>query len=255
MDKTRISAVRYSNTYPFIYGLRESGIDLNAIINIDHPADCADKIALKKADIGLIPVAAIPSIPGLKIIGDYCIGTKGPVRTVLLLSNKPINEIKSIRLDYRSRTSVALTKILAREYWKIDFKWKETSPDFNFSCINDDEGLVLIGDQCYDLESQFNFKIDLAEEWKQFTSLPFVFACWVTNKKLDQKFIDNFNSSLRYGVENIDSAIEWYKNSSLMSEDVLRDYLNNNIDFILDEEKRMAMNIFFKYLEETNKNE
>ena len=104
MDKIRISAVRYANTYPFIYGLRESGFDKKVILETDHPADCAAKVISGRVDIGLIPVAALPMLKEYYIISDYCIGAIGKVRTVMLLSNSPFNDISTIYLDYRSRS-------------------------------------------------------------------------------------------------------------------------------------------------------
>ena len=109
MAKIRISAVKYANTYPFIFGLKESGLDKRVILETDHPADCAAKLISGKVDIGLVPVAALPLIKEYHIISDYCIGTNGLVRTVLLLSNCPFEEIATIYLDYRSLSSVTLS--------------------------------------------------------------------------------------------------------------------------------------------------
>ncbi|MDT8400383.1 MAG: menaquinone biosynthesis protein [Bacteroidales bacterium] len=250
MFEVRISAVRYSNTYPLIYGLENSGIELNAEIKIDHPADCAKKIVTGEADIGLIPVISIHQNPSLSIIADFCIGSRGPVRTVLLLSNKPPEKLDTIYLDYRSRTSVALTRLLARKFWKCDFNWVETNHDFSFTNIADNEGLVLIGDQCYEMESKFSHRTDLATEWNKHTGLPFVFACWVANKSFSSNFIEKFNKAMAFGVVNIDRVVEYYGNRGVMPHDVLKDYLTNNIDFLLDDEKRLAMHTFFKYLDE-----
>ena len=250
MFEIKISAVRYSNTYPLIFGLENSGIRFNAEIEIDHPADCARKIIEGKADIGLIPVIALHENQSLSIISDYCIGSRGPVRTVLLLSNKPPDDLNTIYLDYRSKTSVALIKLIARKFWKCDFKWVQTNPDFNFYDIADNEGLVLIGDQCYEMESNFSYRTDLAIEWNKFTGLPFVFACWVSNKNFSNNFISKFNKAMEYGVTNIDKVVDYYGKRGAMPPEVLKDYLTNNIDFFLDEEKRIAMHTFFKYLED-----
>ena len=250
MFEVRISAIRYSNTYPLIYGLQNSGIELNAKIEIDHPSECARKITEGEADIGLIPVVSLYKDKSLSIIGDYCIGSKGPVRTVLLLSNKPVNELDTIFLDYRSNTSVALTKLMSLRFWKKNFDWKETYPDFNFSGIADNEGLLLIGDQCYEMESNFRYKTDLAVEWNKYTGLPFVFACWVTNKSLSNSYITRFNNAMVYGLNNIDKVVKYFGNKGAMTPDMLYDYLTVNIDYILDKEKRIAMNTFFEYLKD-----
>lgn len=249
-NKIRISAIRYANTYPLNYGLRESGIEEDAIIDIDHPAECARKLSTGEADIGLIPVAAIPAITGLTIISDYCISSNGPVRTVLLVSNSELNNIVSINLDYRSKTSVALARVLAARLWKKKFDWKETSPGFDFANIPDNEGLVIIGDQCFELETKYKFKTDLASEWKKLTGLPFVFACWVSNRQLPEEFIQKFNDALHFGISHIDNAIRKYGELSLMPAEILKSYLVHNIDYRLNQEKYKAMNIFFDYIKE-----
>jgi len=114
-SKVRISAVKYANTYPFIYGITETGFDRKVIITTDHPADCARKLIAGEADIGLIPVAALPQIKDYSIITDYCLGAYGKVRTVLLLSKCSFDMIKAVNLDYRSRSSVNLARILATD--------------------------------------------------------------------------------------------------------------------------------------------
>ena len=196
MDKIRISAVKYANTYPFIYGLTESGFDKRVILETDHPAQCAEKLISGKVDIGLIPVAVLPLLKEYHIISDYCIGANGNVRTVMLLSNCPFEKIETIYLDYRSRSSVNLTKVLAKNSWKKEFTWVNTSTGFDFINIGLNEAVVLIGDQCFEYEKRFRYRIDLAMAWKEFSGLPFVFACWTANKKLGEDFIKEFNNAL-----------------------------------------------------------
>jgi len=183
MDKIRISAVRYANTYPFIYGLTEKGFDTKAVIETDHPSVCAEKLISGKADLGLVPVAAIPLIKEAYITGDYCIGADGKVRTVQMMSNSSPVDVKRIYLDYRSRTSVNLIRVIARNFWKREPEWINTSNGFDFRAVAKNEAVVLIGDQCFELENSYHNSVDLAEEWKNYTGLPFVFACWVANTK------------------------------------------------------------------------
>jgi chorismate dehydratase len=248
MDKIKISAVKYANTYPFIYGLYKSGFDKKADVETDHPADCAAKLINKKVDIGLIPVATLPLVNNYHIISDYCIGAHGKVRTVMLLSNSPLSDVKKIYLDYRSRSSVNLTKVLAKNYWKKKFDWIGTSEKFNFLNIPNDEATVLIGDQCFEMESYFKFGLDLAQEWKDFTGLPFVFACWASNKKIDHSFLEEFNSALKIGLDNIDSVVEKFGKTGAIRDNELKIYLTKNIDFILDDDKIKGLNLFLEYL-------
>jgi chorismate dehydratase len=248
MNKIRISAVKYANTYPFIWGLKESGFDKRVILETDHPADCAAKLISGKADIGLIPVAVLPLIKNYHIISDYCIGANGKVRTVMLLSNCPFGEIESINLDYRSKSSVNLTKVLAKNMWKKEYRWVNTSEQFDFVNIGKKEAVVLIGDQCFVFETLFKYKLDLAEEWKKQTGLPFVFACWAANRDLDIEFVNDFNSALKSGVDNIDKVVAAFSESSVIKEDDLRNYLKYNIDYIFNSEKKEGMNLFLDLL-------
>jgi len=249
MDKIRISAVKYANTYPFIYGLKESGFDKKVILETDHPADCAAKLIGGKADIGLIPVASLPLLKEYHIISDYCIGANGNVRTVMLLSNCHFDKIETIYLDYRSRSSVNLAKVLARNSWKREFRWADTSSDFDFRNIGMNEAVILIGDQCFEYEKSFRYNIDLAGSWKEFTGLPFVFACWTANKVLDREFIEEFNDALRTGIENIDDVVEKYGKSGVIKGSDLKTYLTENIDYEFNDDKKKALNLFLDLID------
>jgi chorismate dehydratase len=248
MGKIRISAVKYANTYPFIYGLKESGFENKVILETDHPADCATKLIGGKVDIGLIPVAALPLVKDYHIISDFCIGANGFVRTVLLLSNCPFEDIKTIYLDYRSRSSINLTKVLAKNSWKKEFIWINTSKGFDFLNIGLYEAVVLIGDQCFEFENSFRFKKDLAMEWVNFSGLPFVFACWTANKCLEDEFIDEFNSALSVGVNNIDAVVEKFGQTGAITGIVLKNYLSENIDFKFDDGKKKGLKLFLELM-------
>jgi chorismate dehydratase len=244
MKKIRISAVKYANTYPFIYGLTESGFDKRVILETDHPADCAAKLICGKVDIGLIPVASLSLLKEYHIISDYCIGANGNVRTVMLLSNCQFNEIETIYLDYRSLSSVNLSKVLAKNSWKKQFRWINTSKGFDFINIGLKEGVVLIGDQCFEFEKSFKFRIDLANEWKLFSGLPFVFACWTANKSIDGEFIKEFNNALWSGVSNIDAVVEKYGKSGIITGETLKKYLTENIEYDFNDDKKKALELF-----------
>ena len=248
MDKIRISAVKYANTYPFIYGLKECGLDKRVILETDHPSDCAAKLIDGRVDIGLIPVAVLPLLKEYYIISDYCIGANWDVRTVMLLSNCPFEEIRNIYLDYRSLSSVNLTKVLAKNSWKREFNWINTSKTFDFRNIGLDEAVVLIGDQCFEFENSFRYKIDLAREWKEFSGLPFVFACWTANKVINKEFITEFNKALLLGVNNIDAVVEKYGKTGIIKGEILRTYLVENIDYNFNDEKKAGLKLFLELM-------
>jgi len=114
-NKLKISAVSYLNTLPFLYGIKNSGLAEKTVFEQDIPSICASKLLNNEVDIALVPIAVIPLMKESYIISDYCIGASGKVKTVLLLSDVPLNEIKSIYLDYQSKTSVNLIRILAKK--------------------------------------------------------------------------------------------------------------------------------------------
>jgi chorismate dehydratase len=244
METIRISAVSYFNTIPFVYGLKNSGLLENYELSIDVPSKCALKLIEGKADIGLVPVAALPKINNYQIIGNYCIGAISKVRTVCLYSQLPLNEITNIYLDSHSMTSVNLVKVLARDYWEISPNWLNTNHE-EISELSKYESVVAIGDKTFELENHFKFCYDLAEHWINFTKLPFVFACWVTNKKLDDSFLFNFNESLKFGVLNLENAVKDFKLQHKVNVN-LDYYLKNNINYIFDDEKRKGMNLFLQ---------
>jgi len=168
----------------------------------------------------------------------------------MLLSNYPLGEIESLYLDYRSRSSVALARVLAEKWWKRKFSWHTTEPGFDFSGAGEKEGIVIIGDQCFELEGRYKYSVDLAVEWKNFSGLPFVFAVWAANRKIDPVFIERFNRALEYGINNIGKAVEKYSRLSSMPVEILVSYLYNNIDYRMNNEKKQAMNAFINYLDD-----
>ncbi len=249
MCKIRISAVSYLNTLPFIFGIQhDATLQKHVKLSLDFPSICAKKVIQNEVEIGLIPVAAIPQVEHPEIISDFCIGADGKVETVLLLSDVPKEEIRCVHLDYQSRTSVQLVRILARKFWHIEPQWKNAVRGFE-TTINKPDGAVVIGDRTFGLEHKYRYRYDLAEEWKKYTGLPFVFAAWIANSKLPENFTDAFNNALKYGISNIETVIQKYEKENKSDID-LRKYLTQNIQYNLDSKKLEAMNKFLKLIEE-----
>ena len=141
------------------------------------------------------------------IISDFCIGADGAVDTVCLFSDVPIQEIESIFLDYQSKTSVELLKILLKEYWQVSPKLIEAKANYEQQIKGKKAGLI-IGDRGFQYQNKFKYVYDLSAIWKLHTGLPFVFACWIANKEIDEDFIKEFNKALKFGVNNIEKAID-----------------------------------------------
>ena len=220
----RIAAVSYLNTIPFIYGIRHAG-DLRAELLLTPPALCASNFIDGNADIALLPSAVVPRLKDAELVTDFCIGAEGEVRTVVVVSNTPIEEVRRIWLDAHSRTSVQLTGYLAARRWKIE-----------------GDAFLLIGDKVFDHEDEFIYSYDLAAEWREATGLPFAFAVWVARKGTPYEVTDALEEALTFGVERIYEAVQ---QSDYRDRPYAYDYLTRNIDFLFDNEKRKALQKFW----------
>lgn len=241
MNKIRVSAVSYTNTYPFLNGIRKSKVMDQIDLSVDYPSACAQKVIDDEADMGIIPTAALLSLPEYYINTDFCIGTEGAVDSVFIFSNKPITEVETLKLDKQSRTSNGLARVLLKNYWKKDIQ-----------LITDDGGIepdayVLIGDRTFGKKNSVPYVYDLGKEWFDFTGLPFAFALWVSNKKLPESFVKDFNDALAYGVANATDVIAGLPEFEGFD---YTKYLTAHLDFHLTDKKREAVQRYLGYLKD-----
>jgi len=246
MKRLNVTAVSYLNTKPFLYGIFRKKLDLKINLELDIPSLCAAKLASGAADMGLVPVGALPSLPNAALISDYCIGAVGPVKTVCLYSNCPLEEMTHLYLDYQSRTSVELVQILFRYHWKVNPVLVPAAPGFERQ-ITGTYGALIIGDRTAGLDKVYPYVYDLGEAWMDFTGLPFVFAAWVSNVPLDPEFIEEFNEALLSGIESVPQLI--YLIPRPHPDFDLQDYFTRNISYPLDAEKRKGLELFLRYLD------
>ncbi len=240
----RISCVKYTNSLPFVYGLKESKLIKQSNLSLDTPSDCYNKLANNEVDIGLVPVIALRKLKNTEILTNFCIGAKSKVNSVLLISPSNIKDIEKIFLDYQSRTSVELIKILCRKYWKINPEFLDTKPGFVKKSIADKSAFVVIGDRAFPFLND-KYKIyDLAESWKNYSGKPFVFACWLANKPIDNLFKQDFEKALQYGLLSRDQIImDIEKDFSRFCID-LNEYFYHNINYNFDPDSIEGMELF-----------
>lgn len=248
MKKIKISAVSYLNTYPFLYGISTNKKLQNMVeISTDYPSICAKKLKNNKVDIGLVPIAILPELADYKIISDFCIATNDEVKSVLLVSDVPLEKIDTILLDYQSRTSIMLAKILANNFWKISPKWINAENNY-VKLISKHTAGVVIGDRALNVLTNYKYVYDLASEWNKYTKLPFVFATWTANKFISKDIILEFNNALAYGVENIEKTIEYFSENVAKINFNSYEYLTKYIDYKLDAEKQKAIETYLKFM-------
>ena len=242
-QKLKVGAVSYLNTKPLIYGFEHGKMQDEIELIIDYPANIAAHLLHNRIDIGLVPVAIIPSLKEHHIISDYCIGCNGEVASVCLFSDVPLQEIETILLDYQSRTSVALLKILLQEHWKISPELIAGKENYEQNIAGTTAGLV-IGDRALTQRLQSKYMYDLGSAWKEMTGLPFVFAAWVSNKPVSQSFITAFNEANAYGFLHLDEVIG---ENGITAFDI-KSYYTQFVKFKLDKEMKEAKALFLRKL-------
>jgi chorismate dehydratase len=251
----RISAISYLNTAPLMWDFEHGDAGKQFEITYTIPSQCAAELAGGTADIGIIPSAAYAAIPNLRIIPGVAIASKQAVRSILLVSHKPLERISTIALDNSSLTSVALTRILFEKFWGGDRKFVSHSPDL-VDMLRKNDGALLIGDPALRVDRSGYMIWDLAEEWIRFTGKPFVFAFWAVREgaanksSLDLQKI--FQRSRDHGLapESIATLQRiWAPKLGLTEKDVCA-YLTENIHYSLDSDCLDGLRLFYKYGQE-----
>lgn len=242
--KIRVGAVSYLNTKPLLYGIQNHPVIREIELIEDYPARIAQMLLEDEIDVGLIPVAVIPKLKEWHINTDYCIGASGEVASVCIFSEVPMEQIEEVYLDYQSRTSVNLARMLLREYWKKDvILINATGEDFRAKIKGTTAGVV-IGDRALEQRAHSKYIYDLASAWIDHTGLPFVFAAWISNKPLPEPFIELFNEANKLGVENAKYVARYLDYPTYD----LRTYYTKNIDYRLDDKKREGLKLFLSKL-------
>jgi chorismate dehydratase len=246
--KIRVGAVSYLNTKPLLYGIEHHEVIHQIELVNDYPAKIAAMLMNDQVDLGLVPVAVIPKLAEHHIVTDYCIGCNGPVASVCIFSESPIEELETIYLDYQSRTSVLLATLLLKQFWKSNAKIVYAKGEEYRNEIKGRTGGLVIGDRALEQRSRSKYIYDLGEAWKEYSGLPFVFAAWVSNKPLPASFVRSFNEANAIGLKNIDAVLKELSYNAFP----LEEYFTKYIDYRLDEEKRKGLASFLEQIRTHN---
>jgi len=257
MRRLRISAISYLNTAPLMWDFEHGNSGKDFDISYTVPSACAQALADGRADIGIIPAAAYAQIPGLQVLPDVAIASRRAVRSILLVSKVPIEQVRTIALDTSSMTSVALTKVLFEKWLGGGRTFTPMAPDVEAMLAECDAGL-LIGDPALRVDRARFHTLDLAEEWIRYTGRPFVFAFWAVrgdalrdaSPSLDLAAV--FQNSRDHGLESASLnqiAHEWAPRLDISETDV-KSYLSQNIHYQLDAGCLEGLRLFYQYAAE-----
>lgn len=228
------------------------------------PAQCADELANNAADIGLVPIAALATTPGLQILPGCTIASKGRVRSLLLVrrANRPLTHLRSVAADIASRTTLAYAHILFDKWGNPEVPFVPMAADLD-AMLDRADAAILIGDPALmALEERANrfertaeelVYHDLAEEWVKLTGLPFVSAVWAAANACSPwvEISQDFIRSRDHGLENIDALVAQWSRQLPISEGTIRSYLTTNIHYVLDQECIQGMRGFFEMAADT----
>jgi chorismate dehydratase len=240
-QKIKVGAVSYLNTKPLIYGFEQGMMKEELELLIDYPANIAKKLLHDEIDIGLVPVAIIPSMQNHYVVSHYCIGCFGEVASVGLFSDVPLGQVETILLDYQSASSVQLLKILLKEYWHIAPSIVPATIAYEENIRGTVAGLV-IGDRAFKQRKRSTYFYDLGLAWKELTGLPFVFAAWLSNKEIGGSFLHRFDMACAAGLDQLPLVIK--SNASNYYD--LQTYYTKNVSYVLDENLKKGMDLFLE---------
>ena len=223
------------------------------------PSQCADQLASGAADIGLVPIAALATTPGLRILPGCTIASKHRVRSLLLVrrASQPLTQLRSVAADTASRTTIAHARILFHNWENPNVPFIPMAADLD-AMLDHADAAILIGDPALmALEERANrfertaeelVYHDLAEEWRNLTGLPFVSAVWGVSPAVPttDSIAADFIHSRDHGLQNIDALVRHWSRQLPISEQTIRSYLTQNIHYILDDECIEGMRAFFR---------
>ncbi len=270
MSSPRISASSYSNTAPLVwsfqYGSRRGSVEL---ILDTAPARSAELLAQKLVSAALVPVIAYQTIPDVRLVPDVCVGARERVRSVCLVtSGKDLRDVKSVALDISSKTSVALTRIIFREFLGFEPDFKPAEPNID-AMLAESDCALLIGDPALSISdsglgigdlstrgeafqnskseiTNHNSEIrkyDLVELWRESTGFGFVFAMWMTTR--DRIEID-FAGARDEGLNHVEEIIANYGSGIPLTHDQFKQYLSSNISYSIDDSMQKGLELYFQ---------
>jgi chorismate dehydratase len=246
----RLSIIEYLNAAPLNYGFLH-GLGAGLFESTPQvPSVCADQLRAGGVDAGLISSIEFLRIPALRLVPGLCIASPKRVRSVLLLSKVPPENIRSLALDLSSRSSVVLSRILLQERYGASPRTSDALPDLSAMLAGHDAA-VMIGDAAMRAPKEGLLVLDLAEEWHAWTGLPFVFAVWAVRE--DAPVLPGpggtasyFHQSLAQGMAHRAAIVEeaWHRVGWTRLE--LEEYFTENIRYSLGEIEQESLELFFQ---------
>jgi chorismate dehydratase len=274
MGKLRISIVEFLNTAPLVWGFTDGPLAGKYDLSFAVPSQCAEDLRAGRVDVGIIPSIEYQRMENVVALPGMAVAAKNEVRSLLVLSKVPIEMAKSFALDTNSRSTVGLVRLLCRKHWKIAPEFIDSAPDPEKMLARADAALI-IGDPALALRLKMDalqakvpqgakccgadgseqiianvqtlFIYDVAQQWREMTGLPCVLAIWVARRgAVTPEIVADFQASRDYGLARIGEIAEGAALKLNLPPRDLERYLNENIDFSLDEENLAGLRLYYQ---------
>jgi predicted solute-binding protein len=242
-----VCAVSFLNTVPLVWGMLHGEQRGRFDISFAVPSECADRLEQGSADIGIVPVVELARLD-LEIIEGTGIACRGPARSVLLVSRKPLREIRTLAADSSSRTSVALARVILAELHGVTPELRPMPPVLA-RMLEAADAAVLIGDPALNVDpdrSPFEVR-DLGSAWVELTGKPMVFAVWAGRRRLaPARLAAEFAASCRFGLERMEEIVAAESARRRLAPELVRNYLTRNVVLELGENEREGLKLFLE---------
>jgi chorismate dehydratase len=262
--RLRVAAIRFLNPAPLMWDFEHPphNAELAGRYQTEWmlPSECADRLADGSADIGLLPIASLAVIPGLRVLPGCTIASKHRVRSLLLVrrARQPLAQLRTVAADTASRTTIAHARILFHHWGNASVQLVPMPGNLDTMLDRADAAIVIGDPALLALEERANREErtgetlvyhDLAEEWHAVTGLPFVSAVWGATAQaapLEEEIAADLVQSRDHGLANIDALVEEWSRKLPLPDDVIRTYFTANIHYVLDEECQEGIRCFFR---------
>jgi chorismate dehydratase len=274
MSKLRVSVVEFLNTAPLVWGFTDGPLEGRYDLSFAVPSRCADDLRAGRVDIGVIPAIEYQRIDNLEILPGMAVAARNEVRSILVVSKRPIDRVRRFALDRNSRSSIALVRLLCRGLWGIDPEFVDAAPD-PAAMLAEADAALLIGDPALRVRMKVDalagkspgaggccggrddeqpvpgvdtlFVYDVAQQWREMTGRPCVLAVWAARRGVvTRQVLADFEASKQFGLAHIEDIAEGAALKLDLPPRALESYLRENIDYSLDDENLAGLDLFYR---------
>jgi chorismate dehydratase len=260
--KPKVGHIEFLNCLPLYYGL----IKKHALLDIELVKGTPTELnrLLLQGALDISPISSIEyarNSDKLILFPDFTVSSDGEVKSILLMSIYPLEELngKKVALTSTSSTSQTLLKIILKFGYNIEPDYIVMPPNL-CDMFTEADAALLIGDialKCFINSKEF-YIYDLGREWKKLTNKKMVYAVWAINKdflKINKDLVkytfEIFKKSMEYSKKHIFEIAEYATRWEPFSREFLFDYFRS-LHFGFDESYQDGLLHFYKLAKEVN---